>query len=180
MPRIFLAVPLTEEIKNKVLQVNASNKNMEKIVWMKPENLHVTIYFIGQASKENSRLIIEQIKNILKDQITIAIQFEKFCPAPTEKPRMIWARFNRNVDFKTLSNNIHVRIKGLIPNNPFYYDDPIPHITLARFNSTFEHSLIRFPDVDLKEIEIKECELWESVSTKEGVKYESRERFVFG
>ena len=180
MPRIFLAIPLSEEIKNTIFQLAQLNTEVEKIVWMKPENLHITIYFIGQASKENTPLIIDRIKNILKDQNSISIQFEKFCPAPTEKPRMIWARFVRNIDFKSLSNKIHKQIKEFIPNNPFYYDDPIPHITLARFNSTFDHSLIRFPDVDLKEIQIKECELWESVSTKDGVKYESRERFVFG
>ena len=67
MARIFLAIPLSKEVQIKVNQVNTTNLDVEKIVWMKPENLHITIYFIGQASRENTPMIIERIKNILKD-----------------------------------------------------------------------------------------------------------------
>jgi 2'-5' RNA ligase len=176
--RIFLAIPLSEEIKSKVLQVNSVNRNVQKIVWMKPENLHITIYFIGQVPRDINETIIEKISAVLKQQSSLKIKFEQFCPAPSEKPRMIWAKFHRDKDFTALSNKIHTQIKEFIPNNAFYYDDPIPHITLARFNSTFDPSLIRFPEIDLKEIEIKNCELWESVSSKEGVKYECRRKII--
>lgn len=147
---------------------------------MKPENLHITIYFIGQASRDNTPKIIEKIKNVLREQTALSIQYEDLCIAPQEKPRMIWARFHRSPSFTALSNKIHAEIKEFIPNNAFYYEDPIPHITLARFNSTFNTEAISFPKLELQEIEIKECELWESVPTPRGVKYECVVRFILG
>jgi 2'-5' RNA ligase len=177
--RIFLAVPLSGETIQNLGKVKEANEHVEKIVWMRTHNLHLTVYFIGQVERANTGEIMDRVKPILEKQTAFDLALDSFCLAPDNKPRMVWARFHRNAVFTGLVNAIRTSIKDLIPDNSFFYEDPIPHITLARFNSTFDTRLLAIPTPSFEKLSVNGCELWESVPAPRGVKYESREKFEF-
>jgi 2'-5' RNA ligase len=179
MSRIFLAVPLSDAVRSEVLKVEAANTGVPKVVWMREHNLHLTVYFIGQVPRDNVQLVFERVRPVIASQKAFGLQFRDIClapPAPENKPakyRMIWARFQRDEKFRALAHAVHGSIKDLLAGNPFHFEDPLPHITLARFNSMFKTEQFLLPTVSLKEMRIEEVELWESVPSDAGVKYVS-------
>ncbi|HEY6162613.1 MAG TPA: RNA 2',3'-cyclic phosphodiesterase [Bacteroidia bacterium] len=179
MSRIFLAVPLSDAVRGEVLKVKAANAGVPRLVWMREHNLHLTVYFIGQVPRDNVQLIFERVKPVIAAQASFDLLFRDICLAPPAsenrraKFRMIWARFHRHEDFRSLAHALHDSIKDLLAGNPFHFEDPLPHITLARFNSTFKTEQLSLPSIALKEMRIDEVELWESVPAEGGVKYVS-------
>lgn len=179
MSRIFLAVPLEAAVEAEVLKVKGANEEIRKVVWMRTHNLHLTVYFIGHVPRANAPLIVEKIKPLLRSRKSIPLTFDKVCKAPEDKPRMVWARFERSAAFTQLANDIHDAVAEFIPINPFHFRDPIPHITLARFRANVDTHAMVLPQLQLHGFVVNKCELWESVPAEEGVKYECRERFQF-
>lgn len=152
---------------------------LKKPVWIKEGNLHITVYFIGNTKPENIPAITEIIRGLAASEETFVLEFEKMSLAPPhKKPRMVWLTFSRNDFFTDLANRIHLSLREFIPENPFYFRKPVPHITLVRFNSTFDSSQLNLNlPLEIPAIKVDYCELWESTQTGEGVKYIPIEKF---
>ena len=85
---------------------------------------------------------------------------------------MIWVRFQKNISFTHLVNSLHESLKSIIPENKFYYKEPVPHITLARFHPIKEFEKINIERFfELKQFEITTCEILESIPSPFGVTY---------
>lgn len=85
---------------------------------------------------------------------------------------MIWVRFYKNLSFTSLVNSLHDALNSIVPENKFYYKDPIPHITLARFNPKKGLNEINIDrTLNLKQIIITTCDLMESIPSQNGVIY---------
>lgn len=141
---------------------------------MRIPNLHLTVYFMGNTNNENFDTIISTILPIINSQEKFTLEFEEICFAPTQKPKMIWAKFHKNNSFTQLVNSIHNSLTSIIPPDKFYYEEPVPHITLARFHPIKEIATIHIvPPPELASIPINSCQLWESLSSPNGVKYEN-------
>jgi RNA 2',3'-cyclic 3'-phosphodiesterase len=175
--RIFLAVPVPPAIKAALLKVRQANEMIPRIVWMREHNLHLTVYFMGHAPRHKVNEIIEHILPVVEARPKFELEFESICLAPSRKPRMIWARWQRSPLFTEFARSVYSSVKKLSPDFTFEFEDPVPHITLARFNSTVDTSPIVFPETGLKKFEVTECELFESVHAPEGVKYECVRHF---
>jgi 2'-5' RNA ligase len=148
-------------------------------VWTRELNLHITAYFIGNIEQENFHAVSEILRGIAIEQVPFVLEFEKISLAPElKKPRMIWLRFLRNELFTDLSNRMHLALRKFIPQNPYHFREPIPHVTLARFNSTFDTSLLDLDvQLEIPAIQVNHCELWESIPGPEGARYISIEKF---
>lgn len=89
--RIFLAVNLPKEAKSELL--GYQNKWPELPAhWSGPENLHVTLVFLGNTSEEE----IEEIKRIVRKTASrhspFSFSLSKVVYGPSEKQaRMVWA-----------------------------------------------------------------------------------------
>ena len=85
---------------------------------------------------------------------------------------MIWARFYKNDSFTRLVYSLHEVLNAIVPEDKFYYKEPLPHITLARFHPIKEFEKINIGrPLNMQQIEITACELMESISSPEGVTY---------
>jgi 2'-5' RNA ligase len=177
--RIFVAIPVPGKIKEAIFRIREANQAHKRLVWTKECNLHLTLYFIGNTKLENIPAITEIVRGLAASEDPFELAFENISlTPPLKKPRMVWLRFVRSEFFTDLSNRIHLSLRKFIPENPFHFRQPVPHITLVRFNSTFDSSQLSLNlPLEIPAIKVEHCELWESIQTNEGVKYIPIEKF---
>jgi len=100
--RAFIALELSEEIKEELSRLEAELKKSDADVkWVKPENIHLTIKFLGNIQETTEGNKIEQIKKIL-DGISsqtkpFGISLFKLGVFPSlDYPRVIWTGIDKN------------------------------------------------------------------------------------
>lgn len=181
--RIFFAVPVSPELVRLQDKLREINSPLNKIKWTRNQNIHLTVYFIGNIPAEKFDRVIELAQRVISGQKEFSLSFESLFLAPSSRPEMLWAKYRKNEFFTQFSGHIHSTFSELIPENKFYYKEPVPHITLARF-----HSMKNYRDIDLNvpeilstlpEIRIKSCELWETIKVEGRSDYRSAFSFPF-
>lgn len=124
--RLFIAIDLPGELTDKIGEFQRYTKGVK---WVKPEQIHLTLNFLGNTPYE----LTEQLKAKIKD-----IRFQKFSLKlndcgffPNEyRPSVFWIGLEENSDLIQLKINIDEVLNsiGIICEKRRF----IPHITLAR------------------------------------------------
>lgn len=173
--RLFVGIPIPASLADLLYAFRKKHKDAEGIRWVQRENLHLTICFIGNTEANRLNDVISNTKKVLRNTRSFTITFEKLCFAPAKKPYMVWAQLVQNEYFRELAIKT---CRVLIPGQPIR-KNPVPHITLARFNKPSYSGNI---DLNIKiengEIEVKEFVLWESIQKPTGVIYKKIEGFI--
>ncbi len=134
--RTFIAVkiprPQLLEIQN--IQ-NAAKKNGGDIKWVNPDNMHLTLKFLGDVDPVQIKKIAEAVRNAVQSESAFHVSIKGFDGFPNlVKPRVLWLGIEKGKD-------VLVRIAGHIDENlskqgfspekrPFS-----PHLTLGRVKS---------------------------------------------
>ncbi|MBM3333076.1 RNA 2',3'-cyclic phosphodiesterase [Candidatus Sumerlaeota bacterium] len=138
--RCFLAVEISDEVRQAVARLT---ENLRKGVqftraypsWVKAENQHFTVVFLGNQSLEQ----IEQIKAALNDLpqeiAPFAVEVGGLGAFPNERaPRVLWVGVRKGADgFADLYGKVVARLRpiGFEPEKRPYH----PHLTLARIKA---------------------------------------------
>ena len=107
--RLFVAVEIPEETREKLAELQDKLKKVDADVgWVAPENLHITLKFIGYIDEEK----IDTVINIMNDSVTHIKPFDLSYVGvgifPTEKnPRVIFADI---IDSGGILAKIHERL----------------------------------------------------------------------
>ena len=150
--------------------------------WVRPENLHVTLKFIGELPAEKLAAIRTALASIRSAQ-AVTIDFRGLGFFPNEKhPRVCWAGMEASLNLKTLASDIeHVAEKFGIPREqrPF-----LPHLTLARFEPPRLPEKLRTPieenaGREFGSLAAQEFHLIESQLKPSGAEYTTLESFPF-
>lgn len=131
--RTFIAIELPEEIQKKLGEFSDSVKNPnDRITWVFPKNIHLTLKFIGDVPASD----IDSIKNIIIDVAGGYGSFEASIKGtgvfPSERnPRVVWIGVDSGKDkIKDIYTELEERLVSIgIPKEERGYT---PHITLAR------------------------------------------------
>jgi 2'-5' RNA ligase len=137
--RLFVAIDLPESVANRLEKIC---HGLPGARWVKPEQLHLTLRFIGEVDGGSFADIREILGSIKVDPFTMQLDGVGFFP-PRGKPRVIWAGVAKNENLLLLQRKIEttmVRQVGLDPEERKYS----PHITLARLNNTPSSRVGRF------------------------------------
>ena len=181
MIRIFVVFPIKYELAESFLLLSKKNSFNQNVRWTPRANLHITLFFIGEIEEENLNKIKNSLGNILQKQHSFSLSFEKiFFTDSKKRSLMIWGQFKKSEDFRMLSEKIYVSVKELMTTD-HVHQDPIPHCTIARIKQNAETLAIDL-NVNVQErfsVMIDAAELWQTVQTKEGVKYKSIEKYKF-
>lgn len=178
--RLFLAIPAPKAVISLQDSLREDSSRLEKVKWIRNPNIHLTIYFIGNIPAEEFENVFEIILPVIDEQKAFVLKFDELCLAPQQKPRMVWAKYQRHEVFSMFSESIHNALSKFIPIIEFYREKPIPHITLARFHAMKNLDEIRLPQkVSLPDILINSCELWETVRVNGRNDYRSVTKFSF-
>lgn len=89
--RIFIAINLPENIKRELSNFQSKWPELP-IRWTKPENLHITLVFLGYLSDDELLKVIKLTGEVAQKNNSFSINLNKICYAPPKKifPRMIW------------------------------------------------------------------------------------------
>ena len=140
MPRLFVALPVPEEIAD---QLTALQSGLPDARWVAPENFHVTLCFAGEVQGGPMRDFEEELSDVEGPPFAVAIAgVEQFSSG--KQPRALVATVERSDRLDWLHQKVSrvARNCGLeIERRKFR-----PHVTLARFASNAEtgHHLAQF------------------------------------
>jgi 2'-5' RNA ligase len=83
--RAFFAVDLSTEIRHEAVKlIQYLKKHYQHIKWTKPENLHITMRFLGNISYEQFAKIVDQVGQGLKAITPFTINFSDLVIFPSK------------------------------------------------------------------------------------------------
>jgi 2'-5' RNA ligase len=102
-----------------------------RVTWVRPDNLHLTVLFIGHVDPDRGQEILSTLARPLGiPAFELAIEGTGTFP-PKRPPRVIWAGTTAGLDdLRALEQQVRSRLASLIPDD----DDRAysPHLTLGR------------------------------------------------
>lgn len=128
--RLFVAIDLPLEIRDQLVGLCCGLPDAR---WTDPEQLHLTLCFIGEVSGTAFLDIKEALAEIKAAPLLLRLQGVGFFP-PRQMPRVVWAGIEKNEQLAVLQRKITTRlfVLGFEPENRKF----APHITLARLHQT--------------------------------------------
>ncbi len=181
--RIFLAIPvsrndgLTRHYKNlrDLLQG-------EKIKWVTPENLHLTLHFFGDTGEEEISRLHRLLSARMKDLPGFDLVFRGAGVFPgLHNPRVLWFGVTPSEALNDLAGAVEeVLIKGNfeLPGKPFS-----PHLTLGRIRKFEDRQRLaqvlgEYREQKIARLTVRELHLYESLLKPEGPEYHVVHRYV--
>ena len=180
--RVFLSINASAEAQKSIAKMLLvlKEKNVSKfITFVKPENLHCTLHFLGNRTDEE----IENISRMVSSRLAIYKPFEltlgNFSGFPNMKfPKVLYLECNGNSEYiGMIQTNLMEGLESLgmqVDTRPW-----ICHFTLARIK---EKIAIDIQDIHLETtvFQIKEVFLMESRLRASGPEYFVIEKFPLG
>ena len=158
--RLFIAAILPEPLKDK-LQQQLSDFEHPAIRFVPHQNLHLTLYFIGNVPYSQLRSIRDTIRETAIRYQPFTLRFAQTEAGPNPRnPRLVWARFEPDTTFENLSRELTEKLSPTPPTDK----KPIPHITLARFrkDKPAPKDLPVITTVQPMELHVNGIALWQS------------------
>ncbi len=183
--RGFLAIELSEDVRNALRKLigRFKSENFEAS-WIKPENLHMTLRFLGDITKPQSEQVCRSLRSRLKDIDPFGVRIGGVGVFPSRrKLRTLWAGAKAEEGvFDGLKARVEESVTsvGLCPDENAF----VPHVTLARIrNQLGKEKLLRCLDRESSfeggEFVVGSVSLFESTLTPRGSVYRKLETISF-
>ncbi len=140
--RLFVALEIPSDVRENLAALLKSLRAVSpQTLWVRPENLHVTLKFIGEMPETKLAAIRNALAGLRSDQ-SVALDFRGLGFFPNEKhPRVFWAGIEASPNLKTLAAEINGATEKLgIPREQRPFS---PHLTLARFEPARRQETLR-------------------------------------
>jgi len=176
MKRIFIAIKVVPG--EAFIKMYASVKALlgsERITWMNPDNIHLTIVFLGDTEEERIK-----IASVVLHQNCAGFGEFSFNLEGTgvfksfRDPKVIWAGIRKSERLLTLNRQITSGLK----NTGFKIEERQfnPHVTIGRVRSVSDPEILkaavsRYSDTFFRIIDVKEVVLYESILKPTGPVY---------
>jgi 2'-5' RNA ligase len=184
--RLFIAVSLTaEQVDQVTVFQNQLKHTLKGVRWVKPDGMHLTLAFIGEAEQDK----LDAVKEVI-DRVKVPFNSFKFnisgsgvFPTPS-RARVLWLGVGEGKEELTLlAENMAAGLVviGLKEEKRKYQ----PHLTIGRIRQPLEENKIR--DIFLARNDFKtstavvdHLELFESRLSRHGAEYRSlyRKKFI--
>jgi RNA 2',3'-cyclic 3'-phosphodiesterase len=178
--RLFIAIPLSEKIL-EALEEHKKRIQVQNIRWISKNNLHITLYFLGDTKEEIIPNLVEKLKSTYESVNPFDLIFEKITFAPPNRDaRMIWAQFQKNSHYENLVKLTDQTVKAVTQNITTYTaKDLIPHATLVRFKFPLDPNKIILKQPEIQNLHVCSCQLFESELNSGGSIYKLISEFNF-
>jgi len=179
--RTFIAIELPKEIKDSLAKLqNQLNESGADVKWVEPQNLHLTLKFLGERDEKKVKQIAQVIEKIAQGKGSFQARIASLGAFPGIKsPRVIWVGINQgDSETKEIAKELEEEIaKTGIPKE----DRPFSsHITIGRIRSSLNRERLvqglqeLADDLAGKNLEfcIAKFTLFKSILTPKGPIYE--------
>ncbi|HHO56980.1 MAG TPA: RNA 2',3'-cyclic phosphodiesterase [Thermoplasmatales archaeon] len=175
--RAFIALEMgfNEEMRHFY---TALEKTGARLKMVEPENVHLTIKFLGDIKEE----MVKDIRKIMEDAVKDIQPFRGVIRGVGAFPginniRVIWLGFHDDGEVVKISKTIDENLSSLGFRKERSY---VPHITVARMKSGLKKEevirvLKEYEEREFGEVECKEIKLKKSILTRDGPIYEDIE-----
>lgn len=174
--RCFIAIELSGEIRDALAEIEESLKaNIPGVKWVRPENMHLTLKFLGHISPSAA----EHVKSFLSEIASQVKPFPIRLSAPgvfpsLARPRVIWAGIDKgSKESIDLAERIEEKAALLgieKETRPFH-----PHLTLARVDFSIDKEVLNNAFARIKvpntEMTASKITLFQSTLRREGPIY---------
>ncbi len=183
--RTFVAIEIEQNLKEKIYKFITTSQaqiKSNKISWVKKENLHVTLKFIGEIEEKKVENIKEVLNKLIKNFTQFSFSIRNIGVFPdVKKPRVIWL----GIEDKTkilglLSKEIEDELFkiGLPKENKEF----VSHLTIGRIKnltnvSEIEKYIRGNPNTDFGENKVEFITFFQSILKPEGPTYIPIEKF---
>jgi 2'-5' RNA ligase len=174
--RIFIAINLPQEIKKELTKFQFKWPELPAR-WIKPENLHITLAFLGYLSDEEVARVCQITNEVAKRHSPFSINLVKISYGPPNKkpPRMVWVIGEKSNTLANLKSDLENELSGRVgfqPENRAF----TPHITLARIRKWEFREIEREDRPEINEdisltFEVSSIEVMESFLKRGGAEY---------
>jgi 2'-5' RNA ligase len=174
--RTFIAIKIHPAEKMRmILDYFKRTLYGEKIKWVDPENMHITIAFLGDTDENIVQPISEIIKQISLDYPPFELIFRGAGVFKNLRdPRVIWIGTETN----TVLQNLKIRMENELSGFGFKKENREfrPHLTLGRIkwiknNTALEEAIRQYKDQEVQTALINELIFYESILKPEGPLY---------
>jgi 2'-5' RNA ligase len=185
MKRLFVAIkiyPTTEFLR--IFSQLTSDLRHERIKWVEPHNIHITLKFFGET-EENEIPAIKSALQLAASQskvFTMKISRTGIFGSRYD-PKVIWFGIERDSSLDLLARNTLEELKkaGWEPDRQNF----VPHLTVGRIRELrdkefFQQVIDQYRDAKIQEQLVKEVILYESILKPQGPTYISLAKFQIG
>jgi RNA 2',3'-cyclic 3'-phosphodiesterase len=136
--RVFVAVEIDEAVRKIAARVSAGlaaaglhDKDRRSIAWVSPQNLHVTLQFLGEVDSTSARALTDRLSSpFALPPFEIGVAGLGTFP-PAGPPRVVWLGIREGAaQLSALYRDVGLRLEGL-----GFTRDPRPfhaHLTIGR------------------------------------------------
>ncbi len=143
MIRTFIAIPLPESLSDPLCaSIRSQDWGPSKISWVRPENIHITLRFMGEIKPKKVKLIHQGLAAWLAGTEAFRIQIGSLGYfGTTRHPQVIWAGLREG---EMAVVQIYERLQeGLCRiGYPKQRDRFVPHITLGRIRRAIDTAVM--------------------------------------
>jgi len=183
MKRTFLAVKLTLLDDNNKLFSDLKIKFKDSLInWVNAENMHLTLFFLGETTENQIASICNKLREQLKDTKAFSFTLKRLGVFRNiNDPRVIWLGVE-NVDklkeVKKYIDSVLLKFDFQVEEKEFR-----PHLTLGRIKHLKQKNILndlieKYNDYKFQEVFVNEIVFYESVLTPNGPVYKVIDKFV--
>jgi 2'-5' RNA ligase len=180
--RAFIAIELPQEIKDSLAYLQEQLKaSQADVKWVQPQNIHLTLKFLGEIDDKKLDKIIRILAEVTKDKNSFYIRISSLGAFPKiNSPRVIWVGIDKgDLETKQIAKELEEKITKIgIPREERPFSS---HITVGRVRSglnrerlvqNLDNSVNNFGK-DNREFQVTKITLFKSTLTPKGPIYEA-------
>ena len=184
--RSFIAINIPDTVKSELASlILLLGKTGADVKWVRTENLHLTLKFLGGITEDQIRRVIGCLKEIAMGQKPFSIHLAGLSGFPNmEHPRVLWVGIEGGAEaMKELSERIEIGMRLIgFPRKERSFSS---HLTMGRVKSGKNLQKLldlmqKTPFSSMKRIGIDQVSFYKSTLTPAGSVYEVISQCTFG
>ncbi len=180
--RAFIAIEINDEVREKLVEVQEriAKTKAAKIKFVEPENLHLTVKFLGEITGEQAEEIGRILAGIAKKHKKHRVRVRGIGVFPNPGYiRVIWAGIENDSGIKAIAEDVEreMRKLGFRKEKNFVAHITIGRVKFVRDKLELAAALKGLANEDFGEFEVNAVELKKSTLTPKGPIYETVARF---
>jgi RNA 2',3'-cyclic 3'-phosphodiesterase len=180
--RAFIAIELPEDVRSFLGEAQKVLKTYGfRVKWVRPQNIHLTLKFLGNTDTADTDTIVEAMALAVKDYAAVPLAAKGIGVFPDiRRPRVIWAGMNGQIEIlKDLQQTLDSHLAGLgFPGETRRFK---AHLTLGRVRGKIASALLieaidRLKGFESESFEVSQIILFKSELRPGGAVYSKVQR----
>jgi 2'-5' RNA ligase len=179
--RLFIAVEIGDEARERIAESMERLKGMGfRARFVGPENLHITLKFLGDVRDEQLKKLCEDAHDVVKKNSRFSFTLDGVGYFGKRNDiRVVWIGVKEGMEkLQNLMKELQERLSYIRRDE----HEPVPHLTVARVRYAHENSgladeLEKMRNVKFGEVCVKEVKIKKSVLTPKGPVYSDYKSF---